>query len=115
MRTWGRVPDGSGGLKWIEIATGANGSNEEVYLTALCQVLKLNLLESPFYANYGIPQYPTVITQVFPDYYVMQIQQQYAQFFATLSISPVPNSSAPAYNIRAVTKFGTTLSAEIAT
>jgi len=121
MRIWGREPDGKGGYTWVEITTDSNGMNANVYLTALTQVLKLNLLESPFYANYGIPQYQTMITQVFPTYYVMLTQQQYAPFFASLVISPIKNYTgasghySPAYNIQAVTKSGAVLNKEIAT
>jgi hypothetical protein len=46
----------------VEVTTDANGYNDAVYLTTLSQVLKLNLGESPFYANYGIPQYQSVLT-----------------------------------------------------
>lgn len=114
MRIWGRVPDSTGNLVWTQVTTDANGFNENVYLTALSQVLKLNLLESPFYANYGIPQYQTVMTQVFPNYYVMMIQQQYAPFFASLTISPI-RGAAPAYNVKVVTQAGAILTKDIAT
>ncbi|OYV47662.1 MAG: hypothetical protein B7X10_04325, partial [Burkholderiales bacterium 21-58-4] len=67
---------------WVEITTDANGFNDNVYLTTLAQILKLNLGESPFWANYGIPQYQTIMTQVFPDYYAMQTQTQMAPYFA---------------------------------
>ena len=111
MRVWGRNSSGD----WVEVTTDTNGQNENIYLTALSQVLKLNLFESPFYANYGVPQYPTMITQVFPNYYVMQIQQQYAPFFASLSITPVKGATDPQYNIQAVAKSGAILNPEIAT
>lgn len=115
MRTYGRVTNASGGLTWVEVSTDANGFNDQVYLTALAQVLKLNLGESPFYANYGIPAQQTVVTQVFPDYYAMMTQSQFAPLFASLVISRVPGSNPPVYNITAVTHSGSILDATIPT
>jgi hypothetical protein len=115
MRTWGRTYDEEGKATWVMVTTDANGFNDQVYLTTLCQVLKLNLGESPFYANYGIPAQQTVVTQVFPDFYVMQVQQQFASYFASLTITRVPNVSSPQYNIVAVTHSGAILTRQVAT
>ncbi|SAK53647.1 hypothetical protein AWB78_01346 [Caballeronia calidae] len=115
MRTWGRVWDEEGDATWVLVQTDANGYNDNVYLTALCQVLKLNLGESPFYANYGIPAQQTVITQVFPDFYVMQVQQQFASYFASLTIMRVQNVSSPTYNVTVVTHSGAILTRTVAT
>lgn len=78
-------------------------------------MLKLNLGESPFFANYGIPAHQTVITQVFPDYYAMITQTQFAPYFASLVITRVVGSFPPVYNITAVTHSGAILSATIPT
>lgn len=110
MRVYGRVA-GSG--EWVVVQTAPNGDNSAVYLTNLIQVLKLNLQESPFYANYGIPAVQTLETQIYPDYYVQQVQSQFAQFFTTLLISKVPNTTKPVYNITVVTKTGNTLSLQV--
>ncbi len=115
MRTYGRLTNPDGSKTWVEVSTDANGFNDLVYLTTLAQVLKLNLGESPFFANYGIPAHQTVVTQVFPDYYVMQTQAQFAPYFASLSIIRVPGSFPPAYNATAVTHSGSILTAEIPT
>lgn len=115
MRTYGRVTHPDGSKTWIVVTTDANGFNDNVWLTTLAQVLKLNRGESPFYANYGIPQYQTVVTQVLPDFYAMQTQTQFAPYFASLSISRVPNSSPPVYNVNAVCHSGAILTATIAT
>lgn len=115
MRTYGRiVPDPKGApnvKKWVEVETDAQGFNDYVYVTALIQVLKLNLGESPFYANYGIPAKPSVVTQVAPDFYVAQTQRQFAGFFANLVIARVPApvglpKDTPTYNIAVTTHFG---------
>lgn len=126
MRTYGRIfalnPDGSqqnpqppGYPYWIQVNTDANGYNDAIYTTTLIQVLKLNLGESPFWANYGIPAQPSVVQQVFPDYYVTITQQQFAPFFASLIISKVPGTINPTYNINLTTQQGSKFSATVAT
>lgn len=114
-RVWGRTYDSSGNPTWVEVTTDSTGSNDAVYLTALAQVIQLQPNESPFYANYGIPAQQSVITQVFPDYYAMQIQALYSAFFASLVISRAPQTNPPVYNVQAVTHNGSILGAEIAT
>lgn len=106
LRVWGRVTDKLTGKKtWVKVTTDKNGFNDFVYLTNLIQVLKLNLGESPFYGNYGIPAHPAVVQQVFPDFYVAFTQQQFAQFFASLIIAKEP-STTPTYTVNVVTKYG---------
>ncbi|UCF25188.1 MAG: hypothetical protein JSV72_07225 [Ralstonia sp.] len=111
-RTYGRVVNADGTYKWTQVSTDANGNSDAVYLTTLIQCLKLNLGESPFFANYGIPAHPSVLTQVFPDFYVNQTQQQFAPYFASLTITKT-NSTTPTYNIQAITHNGATISASI--
>lgn len=112
MRIWGRVTNPDGSRSWVQVTTDTSGSNDMVYITNLAQVLLLNLGESPFYANYGIPATPSIISQVFPDYYVAYTQQRFAQFFASLIVSkqPLPN---PTYNINVTTHQGVKLNASI--
>ena len=106
MRTYGRVLNpATGNLSWQVVTTDAAGYNDYVYLTTLCQVLQLNLNESPFYANYGIPAQQSVIQQLFPDYYVSVTQQQFARYFASLTISKV-KSRTPTYQVSVVTNQG---------
>lgn len=100
MRTYGRLNG-----RWVEVSTDANGFNDAVYLTTLIQCLKLNLGESPFYANYGIPAHPSVVQQVFPDFYVAQTQQQFAPYFASLLIAK-QNAPTPTYQINVTTHQG---------
>lgn len=116
MRAWGRPvnADGSWG-PWTAVTTDASGLNDAFYITALAQVLRLNLGESPMYANSGIPQQQTIMTQTYPDYYISLIQQQYAQYFASLTITRVPGSIPPQYNARAVTHSGAIISSNIPT
>lgn len=115
IRTWGRINqvDGIGG-QWVEVTTDANGFDDNVYITTLAQTLKLNLGESPFFANYGIPAQQSVITQVFPDFYAAQTQQQFAPYFASLSIVRRPQSYPPIYDVTAICHSGAILKTEVA-
>lgn len=115
MRAWGRTYNEDGTYQWVQVSTDTNGLNDAFYITALAQCIKLNLSESPMYATSGIPQYQTIMAQTFPDYYVMRIQQQYAQYFASLTINRVVGSSPPQYSIRAVTHSGAIISQTIPT
>lgn len=115
MRTYGKITNKDGSRSWIEVTTDANGFNDAVYLTTLAQVLRLNLNEDPFFADWGIPQFQTIITQVFPDFYVNFIQTKMMQYFASLSITRVQNSNPPTYNVTVVTHLGSILNTEIAT
>lgn len=110
MRTYGLIPQEIGNPLWVEITTDANGFNDAVYLTTLCQVLQLNRGESPFYANYGIPAIQSIQQQIPPDLYVMQTQAQFAPFFASLTIARATAADgSPVYNISAVTNRGAIL------
>lgn len=115
MRTYGRVPNGAGGLQWVQVNTDANGFNDLVYLTTLCQCLLLGLGESPFYGGYGIPAAQSVLQQVFPDYYVALTQQVFAPYFTSLTVQRVAGSATPTYNVTALTHTGAILTAQIAT
>lgn len=100
MRTYGRTQDVLTGKKtWWVVTTDMNGFNDSVYITALAQVIKLNLNESPFFADWGIPAHESVITQVYPDLFLVRIQQRFAPYFASvlLSIAPITQGSADSF------------------
>jgi hypothetical protein len=111
MRTYGRIKNEDGSQTWVEVDTDANGYNDAVYLTTLCQCLLLIRGESPFYSNFGIPSEQAILQQLFPDYYVMLTQQQFAQYFSSLIISKVA-SPEPQYNVNVITHQGSILTAE---
>ena len=112
MRVYGRVTDELGNQTWQVVTTDANGFNDAVYVTALVQELKLNLGESPFWANRGIPAKSSVVQQVAPDYYTMIMQQRYAPYFMNISIAKVPNQydnqrrPVPTYRINITSHYG---------
>lgn len=112
MRTWGRTYAEDGSYTWVKVETDANGFNDMVMLTTLVQVLKLNLGESPFFANWGIPAKQTIVQQVFPDYYVAMTQQQFSSAFASLIVAK-EDSATPKYKINITTHDGVKLNAEV--
>jgi hypothetical protein len=109
MRVYGRTTDELGNKSWVVIQTDSAGNNEYVYVTALVQVLKLNLGESPFYGNFGIPARQSVMQQLAPDFYVAFIQSQYSQYFASLIIykAAAVFPPRPTYNISVLMTTGT--------
>lgn len=113
MRTYGRITNADGTKTWVEVQTDANGHDDYVWITTLIQCLKLNLGESPFYANYGIPAKPTIVQQVYPDFYVARTQQQFTAFFASLIVAKLPKHE-PTYRINVTTNQGVKEIADIA-
>lgn len=102
---------------WVVVETDASGDDDYVYITALVQVLLLNLGESPFYSNFGIPAKDAVRQQVPPDYYVALTQKYFSQFFASLIISRrvrVPNARSITYDVYIVRKNGSIYQTEVA-
>lgn len=75
------------GYKWVVVETDENGYDDYCYITALIQCFRLNLAESPFWAQFGIPAKTAVMMQLQPDYYVAFIQSYFAKYFASLIIS----------------------------
>lgn len=120
MRVWGRLYDNNGNYTWQKVTTDNNGFNDNVYLTAFCQVLQLQTGESPFYADYGIPAHGSIMQQVFPDYNVYLMQQRYASYFAMLKVQKVDavnrfGSPTPVYDVSVITQYGSTVSIKVST
>jgi hypothetical protein len=102
------VPALYSGNQWVQVETDANGNDDLVWFVTLCQVLLLNLNESPFYATFGIPQQQAVQQGVAPDHYVALTQQYFAPYFSSLIIVKTSDSP-PTYEVVAVTKSGVSL------
>jgi hypothetical protein len=100
---------------WVEIDTDANGNNDLVWLTTLCQCLRLNLGEDPFFANYGIPAIPAAQTGVPPDFYVARMQLAFSQYFASLTITRVTalHSKKAEYQVNVMTHQGVRLNTSV--
>lgn len=107
MRTYGRL----NGV-WQEVQTDAAGFDDYVWVTTLIQCLLLNLGESPFYSQYGIPAHPSVVQQVLPDFYVSRTQQQFSPHFASLAIAKQA-APTPTYLVTVTTNQGARLAASI--
>ena len=130
MRTYGRVPvpyppsgvENTQDLhyptyRWVVVETDADGFSDYVYVTALIQCFRLNLGESPFWASFGIAAKDSVIQQTQPDFYVAYIQTYFAQFFASLIISKIPqplNDPTPRYNVSIIRKNGSKFQTTVA-
>lgn len=112
MRTWGRVYAEDGSYEWVKVETDPAGSDDYVWVTTLIQALLLNLGESPFYADYGIPAHPSVVQQVFPDFYVYRTQQQFSPYFASLIITK-RNDPTPTYDVALTLNNGTKVALEV--
>jgi hypothetical protein len=119
QRNWGRTaPDEFGNQTWVEIVPDPQtGLLDLIYFAALAQTLRLNLNESPFYSNFGLPAQQSVLTQIPPDFYVQRTQAAYAPYFASLIISRAPPSNPPSptpvYNAQAVVHSGLVLTASV--
>ena len=77
--------------------------------------MQLNLGESPFYANYGLPDQQAIIQQVAPDLYVQRMQQLFAPNFASLTVARVPDAPNPTYKIAVLTQQGSKVITQVAT
>jgi hypothetical protein len=104
-------PDGS--RTWVQVNTAPDGTNDLVWLTTFAQCLLLSPNESPFYAQYGIPAQRSVMSQIFPDFYMSLMQQLFAPRFASLSVAKLPSAS-PKYTVNVVTHQGVKLPMVIA-
>jgi hypothetical protein len=120
MRTYGRTQDVLTGAKsWKVVTTDVGGFNDSVWLTTLAQVLKLNLGESPFFGDWGIPAHTSIVLQIAPDYYMTLTQQRFASYFASLILIRVLDAvdddgrPAPAYQINALTNYGASIGIQV--
>jgi hypothetical protein len=120
MRVYGRTRDVLTGEKtWRVVTTDEQGFNDMVFLTQLAQVCKLNLGESPFFADWGIPARESVVTQIYPDYYVALTQQRFAPHFMSLMLEKREDAldetgrPMPHYHFEAVTSYGAYLANDV--
>lgn len=120
MRTYGRVYSDPDTYTWVVVETDQNGFNDYVHVTGLIQELKLNLGESPFWGDRGIPAKPSIVMQVAPDYYTMLMQQRYSPFFLAITIARQPDKLVRTgvfqviYSINITTHYGVQLNMDIA-
>jgi hypothetical protein len=107
MRIFGRRLNADGTKTWVTLDTANGDSLDEIYVLWLVQTLKLNTLESPFYPGSGVPIWQAMQNTFYPDSSIAQIQANFSQYFAYLSITRVLNPD-PFYRVIVITKNGTT-------
>lgn len=112
MRTWGRVTNPDGSKTWVKVETSTESLDDEVYLTTLCQVFLLNVNESPFYCDWGLPAQQSIMQQVQPDFYVSLIQQRFSQYFANILVAKEFNNP-PTYKVNVTFNNGAKVSLSV--
>lgn len=112
MRTYGRIRNPDGSKSWVVVETDANGFDDMVWVTTLCQTLLLNLGESPFFADHGLPAPNAVVQQIAPDFFVARTQRQFSAYFASLVVSR-DASPTPTYKVNVTTHQGVKLNASV--
>lgn len=103
MRVWTRQHQSDGTRRWVA------ASSNQATIAWLQNALLLQLGESPFWADWGLPVTRTLVSQIWPDYYVNMTQQRFADYFASLLITHEtdPPDDNPAYRISAIFPDGT--------
>ena len=98
---WGRIYDANGNPTWVQVTTDANDFNDYVYLTALVQCVKLNLGESLYWSDFGIPAHQSIMQQLPPDYNVSYISRFFMQFFPSVIVTRTAPAtiSTPRFNL----------------
>ena len=114
MHTWGRTYATDGSYTWTKVETDDNGNDDAVYLTALCQEMLLNKGESPFYANRGISARNSIMYQIYPDYDVSLMQQNYSTRFSSLVMTRDTSVTEPTYKVSVITHSGAVISTTVA-
>lgn len=65
------------------------------------------------FGSYGIPAQQSVVTQVFPDYYVTLTQQAFAPYFLALILTKLPTLT-PSYLVNATANPGAIMTNPVA-
>ncbi|WP_077395442.1 hypothetical protein [Bombella intestini] len=103
MRVWTRVHQPDGRRVWKAV-TGDQGN-----IAWLQNALLLQLGESPFWADWGIPVQQTLVSRVWPDYYLNLTQRRFRDIFPSLQITRKDggNGADPVYDISVILNNGT--------
>ncbi len=89
---FGRIYNANGKQTWVKVSADDQGFSDYVYITAFLQCVKLNLAESPFWANFGLPAHASIAQQLPPDFNMNFIAQFFRQFFASVIVTRAPPS-----------------------
>lgn len=103
MRIWTRQHQPDGTRRWVAV------DRNQATIAWLQNALLLQLGESPFWADWGIPVNKTLVSRIWPDYYMTLTQERFADYFASLTITQDPNPADdnPTYRITALFPDGT--------
>lgn len=106
-RVWARIHNDDGTRTWQAIETTSAGSNDNLNFIWLQNVLLLNINESPFYSDWGVPVHQTMVSQILPDYYMSLIQRRFSEYFASVIINRI-SATTPTYSISVTSATGFT-------
>ncbi|GBQ07532.1 hypothetical protein [Saccharibacter floricola] len=106
MRVWTRIKQPDGSRRWQAV------DGDEANIAWLQNALLLQLGEAPFSTDWGIPVSQTLVTRIWPDYYLNLTQERFRETFPMLQITRQQNDSNPnpSYVIRALLNDGTVYS-----
>lgn len=104
MRVWTRQHQPDGTQQWKSV------DNKQASIAWLQNALLLQLGESHFWADWGLPVTQNIVTQIWPDYYVNLTQNRFSDYFASLRITHDSTSTEdnPVYQVAAIFPDGTT-------
>lgn len=108
MRVWTRVRQSDGTRRWQAV------DGDQANIAWLQNALLLQLGEAPFNAEWGLPIRDTLVTQVWPDYYVNLTKQRFRDTFPMLQITRERNGKQAdlGYSVRALLNDGTLYSSK---
>ncbi|UMM63143.1 hypothetical protein [Aristophania vespae] len=81
MRVWTRQFQSDGTRKWVAV------TGNQAIIAWLQNNLLLQLGESPFYADKGLPVTQSLISRIWPDYYLNQLQEFFRDYVSTIQIT----------------------------
>lgn len=98
MGIWTRQYQPDGTRRWVSVR------DNQAIIAWLQNALLLQLGESPFWADWGLPVTQMLVTQVWPDYYVHMTKQRFEDYFTSLRITrdTAQDSAEPSYTISAL-------------
>ncbi|QDH14162.1 hypothetical protein E3E12_08125 [Formicincola oecophyllae] len=105
MRVWTRQWQPGGKRRWV--ATTGN----QALIAWLQNALLLELGESPFHVDWGIPVTNSLVTRIWPTFYLEQTVGRFRDYFASLQVAPTAGADTengpPDYTISAIFTDGT--------
>ncbi|QCE32947.1 hypothetical protein FAI41_04685 [Acetobacteraceae bacterium] len=98
-RIWARTgkPDQNGKRQWISV------SNNTAILTWLQQAVLLQLGESPFWVDWGLPVIGALTQGIYPDLYIQKTKERFQPYFLNININrTVPDTPEDQINYKII-------------